>query len=72
MSDNQTSTPTLPAMVTDIEVAEAMRVHVKAVQRLAREGRLPKPVRVAGKWRFLREEFERWMQAGCPDLRSST
>lgn len=49
----------LPATVTVADVAAAFRVHPKTVYRWVKNGKLPKPSRVAGWLRWRADQIER-------------
>lgn len=43
------------------DVSRWLGYHIKTVQRMAKEGKIPAK-RVGGEWRFLRRELLRWMR----------
>ena len=47
-------------LLTADEAAKHLRIHVKTLQRLAREGRLPS-VRMGKYWRFRLSTLDRWV-----------
>ena len=47
-------------LLTADEAAEHLRIHVKTLQRLAREGRVPS-VRMGKYWRFRLSSLDRWV-----------
>ncbi len=49
------------AVLTIEEVAQYLRINVRSVYKLVREGRLP-GVKVLNKWRFDREQIEAWVK----------
>ena len=50
-----------PAQVmTSIEAAEYLKMHVKTVCRLAKEGKIPAK-KVGSEWRFLRRVLDGWL-----------
>lgn len=48
------------SMLTAIEVAQYLRVHVMTVYRMVQRGEMP-AVRVGSRWRFRREHIDRWL-----------
>lgn len=50
-------------LLTAEEAARYLRLHMKSVYRLAREGKIPSR-KVGGSWRFHREALERWLTKG--------
>jgi excisionase family DNA binding protein len=50
-----------PAKVmTSVEAADYLKMHVKTVCRLAKEGKIPAK-KVGSEWRFLRGVLDRWL-----------
>ena len=49
------------AVLTIEEVARYLRINVRSVYKLVREGKLP-GVKVLNKWRFDREQIEAWVK----------
>lgn len=47
-------------VMTSIEAAEYLRMHVKTVCRLAKEGKIPAK-KVGAEWRFLRSTLDNWL-----------
>jgi excisionase family DNA binding protein len=47
-------------VMTSIEAAEYLKMHVKTVCRLAKEGKIPAK-KVGSEWRFLRSVLDRWL-----------
>jgi len=47
-------------VMTSIEAAEYLKMHVKTVCRLAKEGKIPAK-KVGSEWRFLRAVLDRWL-----------
>jgi excisionase family DNA binding protein len=47
-------------LLTAGEAAKYLRLHVKSVYRLAKQGKIPSR-KVGGTWRFHREAIERWL-----------
>jgi excisionase family DNA binding protein len=47
-------------LLTADEAAEHLRIHVKTLQRLARDGRVPS-VRMGKYWRFRLSSLDRWV-----------
>lgn len=47
-------------VMTSIEAAEYLKMHVKTVCRLAKEGKIPAK-KVGSEWRFLRPVLEKWL-----------
>jgi excisionase family DNA binding protein len=49
-----------PQLLTAEEAAKYLRLHVKSVYRLAKQGKIPSR-KVGGTWRFHREAIETWL-----------
>jgi excisionase family DNA binding protein len=47
-------------VMTSVEAAEYLKMHVKTVCRLAKEGKIPAK-KVGSEWRFLRTVLDRWL-----------
>ena len=47
-------------VMTSMEAAEFLKMHVKTVCRLAKEGKIPAK-KVGSEWRFLRPVLEKWL-----------
>jgi excisionase family DNA binding protein len=47
-------------VMTSIEAAEYLKMHVKTVCRLAKEGKIPAK-KVGSEWRFLRSVLDGWL-----------
>ena len=47
-------------VMTSIEAAEYLKMHVKTVCRLAKEGKIPAK-KVGSEWRFLRNVLDSWL-----------
>jgi excisionase family DNA binding protein len=47
-------------VMTSVEAAEYLKMHVKTVCRLAKEGKIPAK-KVGSEWRFLRSVLDRWL-----------
>ncbi len=47
-------------VMTSVEAAEYLKMHVKTVCRLAKEGKIPAK-KVGSEWRFLRPVLEEWL-----------
>jgi len=56
-----------PAMVTIDGVAAMLACSPRTVYRLVDAGRIPRPVRLGGMLRWVREPFEQWIAQGCPE-----
>jgi len=50
----------LDEVMTSVEAAEYLKMHVKTVCRLAKEGKIPAK-KVGSEWRFLRAVLDRWL-----------
>jgi excisionase family DNA binding protein len=50
-----------PQLFTAEEAARYLRLHVKTVYRLLREGKIPGR-KVGGRWRFHRDALEKWLR----------
>ena len=47
-------------VMTSVEAANYLKMHVKTVCRLAKEGKIPAK-KVGSEWRFLRSVLEQWL-----------
>lgn len=47
-------------VMTSLEAAEYLKMHVKTVCRLAKEGKIPAK-KVGSEWRFLRSVLDNWL-----------
>ncbi len=47
-------------MMTSMEAAEYLKMHVKTVCRLAKEGKIPAK-KVGSEWRFLKNVLDKWL-----------
>ncbi|UCG51956.1 MAG: helix-turn-helix domain-containing protein [Candidatus Latescibacterota bacterium] len=47
-------------VMTSVEAAEYLKMHVKTVCRLAKEKRIPAK-KVGSEWRFLKSVLDRWL-----------
>lgn len=47
-------------VMTSVEAAEYLKMHVKTVCRLAKEGKIPAK-KVGSEWRFLRSVLDQWL-----------
>ena len=47
-------------VMTSIEAAEYLKMHVKTVRRLAKERKIPAK-KVGSEWRFLKSVLDRWL-----------
>jgi excisionase family DNA binding protein len=47
-------------VMTSLEAAEYLKMHVKTVCRLAKEGKIPAR-KVGSEWRFLRSVLDQWL-----------
>ena len=47
-------------VMTSVEAAEYLKMHVKTVCRLAKEGKIPAK-KVGSEWRFLKSVLDRWL-----------
>jgi len=50
-----------PALLTAEEAAKHLRVHVKSLYRLAKQGKIPAR-KVGGQWRFHRQTLDEWLK----------
>ncbi|HXG51783.1 MAG TPA: helix-turn-helix domain-containing protein [candidate division Zixibacteria bacterium] len=50
-------------LLTAEEAAKYLRLHVKSVYRLAKQGKIPSR-KVGGTWRFHRHAIETWLTKG--------
>ncbi|MDP6419558.1 MAG: helix-turn-helix domain-containing protein [Candidatus Krumholzibacteria bacterium] len=46
--------------MTSLEAADYLKMHVKTVCRLAKEGKIPAK-KVGSEWRFLKGVLDRWL-----------
>jgi excisionase family DNA binding protein len=51
---------TASKVMTSEDAAEYLKMHVKTVCRLAKEGKIPAK-KVGSEWRFLRSVLDRWL-----------
>jgi excisionase family DNA binding protein len=51
---------TASQVLTSVEAAEYLKMHVKTVCRLAKEGKIPAR-KVGSEWRFLRSVLDKWL-----------
>jgi len=51
---------TTTQVMTSVEAAEYLKMHVKTVCRLAKEGKIPAK-KVGSEWRFLRAVLDNWL-----------
>ncbi|MFH1842404.1 MAG: helix-turn-helix domain-containing protein [bacterium] len=51
---------TTSQVMTSVEAADYLKMHVKTVCRLAKEGKIPAK-KVGSEWRFLRPVLDRWL-----------
>lgn len=58
-----------PALLTAEEAAKHLRIHVKSLYRLAKQGKIPSR-KVGGRWRFHRQTLDEWLKLsdGEPQL----
>ena len=56
------STQAFEPLLTAEEAAEHLRIHVKTLQKLARQQRVPN-VRMGKYWRFRLSSLDRWLSA---------
>jgi len=47
-------------VMTSVEAAEYLKMHVKTVCRLAKEGKIPAK-KVGSEWRFMRTVLDKWL-----------
>jgi excisionase family DNA binding protein len=47
-------------VMTSVEAAEYLKMHVKTVCRLAKEGKIPAK-KVGSEWRFMRRVLDSWL-----------
>ena len=53
-------TPQFEPLLTDVQVAQMLRLHQKTVQKLARNGEIP-AIRIGRYWRFSPSALQRWI-----------
>jgi len=56
-------------MLSAESLALMLNVSSKTLARWSRAGRMPRPMRIGRLVRWDRERIDRWIDAGCPDLR---
>lgn len=57
----------LDTMMTDKEVAQALKLSRSSIWRLAKLGKLPKPIKIgANTARWKQSEISKWMAEVCP------
>jgi len=61
LSEGQVSAAFEPLLTAD-EAAEHLRIHVKTVQKMAREGAVP-CIRMGKYWRFSLSALDQWVSA---------
>jgi excisionase family DNA binding protein len=66
MTDTQTESLDLPAMLTAMQVGHLLKCSARTVRRLVDIGQIPKPVRLGGMVRWPRQIIEQWLADGCP------
>ncbi len=47
-------------VMTSVEAADYLKMHVKTICRLAKEGKIPAR-KVGSEWRFLKNVLDRWL-----------
>ena len=55
--------------LTPNELSRILKLHPFTITRLAREGKIPGS-KIAGSWRFRKDEFERWVASRGPGSQS--
>lgn len=73
MTDTQTNgsqtTDTTGAQLLDAPAVGALlMLDRKTVERHAKTGKMPRPVKIGGSTRWRRAELDAWILAGCPPL----
>ena len=63
----QTNLNTNSIAISAKELATLLGVSLRQIWRLNATAKLPKPVRLGGSVRWLREEIAAFLKAGCPD-----
>jgi excisionase family DNA binding protein len=58
-----------PSLWTIDDFAGRLKCSTRHIRRLIDAGRAPAPIRLGALIRFDPAAVERWIQAGCPDLR---
>jgi len=59
---------THPTLLTVKDVAKMLTVSVRTVWTWRDMGRLPAPVRIGRCVRWRRQDIEKWIEQGCPDI----
>ena len=65
----QSDTTTQPATYTAQQIATMLNVGIATVWRWRDAGKLPSPVKIGAIVRWRRDDIERWIADGCPDMR---
>lgn len=61
-----------PAELLDVrQVAAVVNASPRTVYRLADAGKMPRPVRLGSLVRWRADELRRWINDGCPSIRSA-
>ena len=53
------------------QVAVVLRCSRRHIYRMSDAGRMPRPRKLNSLVRWSREEIERWIEQGCPDVRQT-
>ena len=56
-------------MMTVGEIATLLNVGIATVWRMRDCGRIPPPLKIGAIVRWRRDDIERWIADGCPDMR---
>ena len=59
------------ALLCATQVSRLLSCSVRHVYRLSDSGRMPRPVKLGALVRWNRDEVERWIVEGCPNLRKA-
>lgn len=58
----------LPQLLDAPSVGALLMLDRKTVERHAKTGKMPRPVKIGGSTRWRRAELDAWILAGCPPL----
>ena len=65
-SQNQTSVPSIPSLLSVNDLAELLRVSTRTLWRLKSKGEIPHPVKFGGTVRWRGDDIKKWLNEGCP------
>ena len=56
--------------LTAREVGQLLGCSERHIRRMRSAGKLPRPVKIGGAVRYKRNDIEKWLELGCPDLKT--